>query len=144
MKTVTNLLAGSDREIVSVEPESFVYDALQLMAKNDIGCVLVIDDNKLVGIMSERDYARKVVLKGRSSWKTELRDVMRSEFPVVATDTPLEHCMALFSEYKVRYLPVVDKAKVVGLISIHDVIRELMMEQTEKIEMLNNYIYNCR
>ena len=88
MKTVTNLLAGSDREIVSVEPESFVYDALQLMAKNDIGCVLVIDDNKLVGIMSERDYARKVVLKGRSSWKTELRDVMRSECPVVAPDTP--------------------------------------------------------
>lgn len=144
MKKVKDILEVIDRQLVCLSPDNFVYDALKLMDQNDIGCIVIEQDEELVGLFAERDYARKVILKGRNSWKTKLELVMRTEFPAVSRDSSIDLCMALLTEHCLRYLPVIEDTKPIALISVHDVIRQLMTDQTKRIELLESYIYSSR
>ena len=139
MGKVRNILGGR-KGVFSVEPESTVHSALVVMAEKHTGSVLVTKDGKLVGIFTERDYARKVNLKGRSSNTTALSEVMTPNPFTVSMDTTIEQCMSLMSGKKIRHLPVVDGEELIGIISISDVIRYINDEQKEIIEQLEHYI----
>lgn len=139
MGKVRNILGGR-KGVFSVEPESTVHNALVVMAEKHTGSVLVTKDGKLVGIFTERDYARKVNLKGRSSNTTALSEVMTPNPFTVSMDTTIEQCMTLMSGKKIRHLPVVDGEELIGIISISDVIRYINDEQKEIIEQLEHYI----
>ena len=133
-------ILGGRKGVFSVSPESTVHDALVLMAAKNTGSVLVTENDKLVGIFTERDYARKVNLKGRSSNTTAIKEVMTANPFTVAMDTTIEQCMALMPGKKVRHLPVVDGEALVGVISIGDVINFIIEEQKGIIEQLEHYI----
>lgn len=139
MGKVRNILGGR-KGVFSVDPESTVHNALVVMAEKHTGSVLVTKDGKLVGIFTERDYARKVNLKGRSSNTTALSEVMTPNPITVSMDTTIEQCMSLMSGKKIRHLPVVDGEELIGIISISDVIRFINEEQKEIIEQLEHYI----
>ncbi len=140
MKTVRDILEAKGRRVWSVKPGVTVFDALRLMADKEIGALTVMDDERLVGIISERDYARKVILLGRASPTTAVEEIMTS--PVVCTrlDEPIESCMALVTERRVRHLPVVEGGKVIGLISIGDLVKSIIDDQKFIIEQLERYI----
>ena len=142
MNKIKDLLKHSNQALVTVEPNTLIYGALKQMEDSDIGCVLVVWEGTLIGIMSERDYARKVVLKGNASWKTKVEKIMRTEFPVVSPESSLDEALALLSQYKVRYLPVLEGRDLIGLISIHDVLNAVIDTQLDNIELLNKYVYN--
>jgi CBS domain-containing protein len=133
-------ILGGRKGVFSVSPDSTVHDALVLMAGKNTGSVLVTENDKLVGIFTERDYARKVNLKGRSSNTTAIKEVMTANPFTVAMDTTIEQCMALMSSKKIRHLPVVDGETLVGVISIGDVINFIIEEQKGIIEQLEHYI----
>ncbi|HTX79531.1 MAG TPA: CBS domain-containing protein, partial [Longilinea sp.] len=120
--------------IWSVTPETTVYEALQLMAQKDIGTVLVMENDRLIGIMSERDYARKVILLGRSSKETSVKEIMSTEISTVQPDQTLDEAMAMMSIRHIRHLPVLSKDKVIGVISISDVVRGIIARQRETIQ----------
>ena len=142
MKTARQLLQEKQRPgIFSVPPSSTVYQALQLMAEKDIGAVLVMDGDALVGIFSERDYARKVVLQGKTSAGTPITDIMTKRVMFAKPDTTLDECMAIMSEKRFRHLPVVEGATVLGVLSITDLVREQIAQQQFTIEQLANYIH---
>jgi CBS domain-containing protein len=111
-----------------------------MMADKNIGSVVVMQDNKFLGIMTERDYSRKVILKGRSSDHTTVADIMSSEFPMITTKDNIEHCMKLLSGHHLRYLPVMENGNLAGIISINDVVTETILSQYETISHLQNYI----
>jgi CBS domain-containing protein len=134
------LIKSSGREIFHVSPDDTVFDALKHMAEKNIGAVLVIEGDMLAGIFSERDYARKVVLVGRSSQTTLVREVMVSELITVEAAQPLEACMHLMTDHRIRHLPVFEHGKLVGVISIGDVVRQMIVEQRQLIEQLEAYI----
>ncbi len=140
MKQVTDLLNVKGREVWSLAPDSTVYDAIDLMAHRGIGALLVMEGERLVGIVSERDYARKVVLKGRSSRDTLVREIMTEQVICIRPQLTVEEAMALMTDKRVRHLPVVVDKKVVGVISIGDVVRGIIEDREFEIQQLTNYI----
>ena len=142
MTTVRTLLEGKGRAIYSVEPQAAVLDAIRLMAEHRVGALTVMRGATLEGIVSERDYARKVILRGRSSADTPVRDIMSSPVLTVSLDTSVQACMQLMTERHVRHLPVVDGARVIGMISIGDLVKAVIAEQQAQIEQLESYIHS--
>ena len=140
MMTVRQLLERKGTEIWSIAPDASVFDAIQLMAEKGIGALLVIDKGELVGIISERDYARKVILKGRSSKQTPVQDIMTEKVLYVPPSRSLEECMALMTERRIRHLPVIDEGRLAGVFSVGDVIKAMISEQEFIIEQLESYI----
>jgi CBS domain-containing protein len=140
MRTVRQLVDAKAHRLLSVAPEQTVYAALSKMAEHDIGALIVLQENKLVGIFSERDYARKIVLDGKTSKLTLISDVMTRKVVCVTADRTADECMAIMTEKRVRHLPVVDKKNVLALISIGDVVREMISDQRHTIEQLEQYI----
>jgi CBS domain-containing protein len=140
MKTVRQVLEGKKSGALSVAPGASVYDALKLMAEHDVGSLVVLDGDRLAGIFSERDYARKVILFGKSSRETEVREIMTDKVMCVRPDATMQECMTLMTEKRVRHLPVVDGKKVVGIISIGDAVKETIEDQQQTIAQLEQYI----
>ncbi|MFG3449155.1 MULTISPECIES: CBS domain-containing protein [unclassified Stenotrophomonas] len=140
MATVRQLLEGKSPEVFAVGPESAVIDAIRLMADKGIGAVLVMDGRSLVGILSERDYARKIVLHDRSSRSTKVSDIMTAKVVTVAPSEQVEHCLQLVTDYRIRHLPVVDSGGVIGVISIGDLVKSVIDEQARKLDQLQQYI----
>ena len=140
MITVTQILKAKGNETWTIEPQVTVYDALKLMAEKKIGALVVVEAGKVVGIFSERDYARKVILKDRSSKDTPVRMIMTERVVAVTPTTTVEVCMELMTGEHIRHLPVLDGDHLVGVISIGDVVKAIMAEQEYLIEHLENYI----
>jgi len=140
MKTVGDLMGAKGKLIWSVAPETTVLEALRLMADKEIGAVLVMLEERLVGIFSERDYARQVVLKGKASKDTPVRDVMTQRIVYVRPDQTVEDCMALMTDKRVRHLPVLDAGTLLGVLSIGDVVKAVISEKEFMIAQLENYI----
>ena len=143
MKTVKYLMrAKAGNEIWSVTPDTLIYHALQLLSDKEIGALLVMEKGELVGIISERDYARKVILEGRSSKETYTREIMSKTLYVVTPENTVEECMVLMTERRVRHLPVIDPGtkQVLSVISIGDVLKSIIANQKVLIENLSNYI----
>ncbi len=140
MATVSDILRGKGQEIWAVEPEETVLNALKLMADKGIGAVMVMTDGQVRGILSERDYARKVVLQGRSSANTPVKEIMTSRVFAITPNHTVENCMSLMTEKRIRHLPVMDGAKLVGVISIGDVVKIMLTEKDQVIDQLTNYI----
>jgi CBS domain-containing protein len=141
MKTVRQLLETKGAEVISVSPDSNVLDALKLMASREIGAVLVVEGARLVGIMSERDYARKVILRGKSSQDTKVREIMTERVMYARPDQTLPELMALMTNKRVRHLPVLEGDRLVGVLSIGDLVKETISEQEFIIRQLENYIH---
>jgi CBS domain-containing protein len=142
MTTVQTLLERKGRAIFSVEPQAAVLDAIRLMAEHHVGALLVMRGATLEGIVSERDYARKVILRGRSSADTPVRDIMSSPVLTVSLDTSVQQCMQLVTDRHVRHLPVLDGTRVVGMISIGDLVKAVIADQQQQIEQLETYIHS--
>jgi CBS domain-containing protein len=140
MKTISQFLEQSKRPVYSVEPSATVREALEIMAQQNIGALLVLDDHSLVGIFSERDYARKVVLKGKSSNDAKVSEIMTSKVITINTKHTIDQCMQIMTDNHIRHLPIVNDQDVMGLISIGDVVREMMDHQKSMIERLQAYI----
>ena len=140
MKTVHQLLEIKGSNVLSVSPDSTVYDALLIMAEKHVGALAVMDGDHLAGIFSERDYAREVALKGKTSRGTPVREVMSSKVITVTYENTVEECMELMTGRRIRHLPVVHNGKVVGMLSIGDLVKETIAEQQFLIQQLESYI----
>ncbi len=140
MKTVAQVLQRKALAVLGIGPEDTVFDALRLMAEHDVGALLVMDGERLAGIFSERDYARKVILVGKASRDTLVREIMTVDVHVVSPANTVDECMALMSDLRVRHLPVVDGARVVGVISMRDAVRATIDDQRFQIQQLESYI----
>ena len=140
MRTVRQLLADKPAEVFAVAPDAPVVEAIRLMADKSIGAVLVLRGEMLAGILSERDYARKVVLQGRSSADTPASAIMTAQVVTVGPDTPVTACMQLMTERRIRHLPVVEGGQVVGVISIGDLVKAVIADQQLELEQLQRYI----
>jgi CBS domain-containing protein len=141
MKSVAQVLKSKPGKTVeTVAPSTSVFDAVKLMAAKNIGALLVLEEQKIAGIVTERDYARKIVLMGRSSKETPVRDIMSSPVMYVRPDQTNEECMALMTDNRLRHLPVVDQGRLLGLISIGDLVKDIISEQKFIIERLEHYI----
>lgn len=138
-KTVRQMLANQ-AQILAVSPSSTVLDALRLMAERNVGAALVVEHNRLVGIVTERDYARKVALAGKRSSDTEVRDVMTSQVITIDPTWTAEQCLALMDEKQIRHLPVLEGERLVGVVSIRDAVRAVVDEQRFAIQQMENYI----
>jgi CBS domain-containing protein len=141
MKTVAQMLERKPTGVISINPDAAVLDALKLLAEKDVGAVLVMDGTRLVGIFSERDYARKVALKGKSSSDTPVNEIMTRQVVFVTPAHTNEECMALMTEKRVRHLPVIDKDRVQGVLSIGDLVKDVISEQQFIISQLEHYIH---
>jgi CBS domain-containing protein len=142
MATASQLLRHKGRLIYSVSPDAPVLDAIREMAEHGVGALLVMQGEKLLGMVSERDYARKVILKGRSSSETNVSQIMSSPVLTVRPDQSVNECMRLMTDNRVRHLPVVDAERVVGVLSIGDLVRAVVEEQQQTIEQLEHYIHS--
>ncbi len=142
--TAGDLLKSKGYDLWTVSPESSVYEALQLMCEKNIGALLVFESGQLVGIFSERDYARKLVLKGKFSKNTRIREVMTDEVVTVAINDDIEQCMGLMTNRRIRHLPVKKGDRVIGLISIGDIVKAIISDQQSTIGLLNDYITGGR
>jgi CBS domain-containing protein len=140
MRTVRQLLDDKGRRVVAVAPEEPVLEAIQLMADHHIGAVLVMRGTELAGILSERDYARKVILKGRSSAETSAWEIMSSPVVTVGPNDTVNTCMRLMTERRIRHLPVVEEGQVSGVLSIGDLVKAVIEEQQQEIAQLQQYI----
>lgn len=140
MKTVREILKKKGSDIYSISPQATVYEALQVMADKNIGAVLVIEKGKLVGILSERDYARKVILKGKASKETTVADLMTKNVLYVSPDKNVEDCMFLMTTKNIRHLPVIEDDRLIGIISINDVVKIIIAEQKFAIDTLEKYM----
>ena len=140
MKLVKHLLDGKGRHIVSVVPDSTVLEAIILMADKAIGSLMVMVDNELLGIVTERDYARKVIIKGRSSKTTRVSEIMTTGVFTTSSTKSVNDCMSLMTEKRIRHLPVLEDNRVIGMISIGDLVQAIISDQKEEIEQLENYI----
>ncbi|MGC9971056.1 MAG: CBS domain-containing protein [Bryobacteraceae bacterium] len=137
---VHTILANKGSAIWSVRPEATVYEALKLLAEKDVGALLVISEGKLTGVFSERDYARKVALMGKSSRELRVGEIMTSPVITVTREHTIEECMRIVTEHHIRHLPVVDGEELVGMISIGDLVNAIISAQAETIQHLSNYI----
>ncbi len=139
-ETIASILKIKGEEIWSVGPDATVYDSIALMAQKGIGAVLVIDERKLVGIISERDYARKIVLEGRSSRVTPVREIMTPDPVTARPENTVEECMTIMTQYRIRHLPVLDGENLVGIVSIGDLVKATIADQAHTIDQLQTYI----
>jgi len=142
MKTINEILQSKPYGVLSISPEASVLDALKLMADKEVGALVVLEDEGLAGIFSERDYARKVTLHGKSSKDTSVREIMTSKVVYVRPEQSVEECMALMTDKRIRHLPVLQDNRVIGVISIGDVVKEVISEQRFVIEQLEQYIHS--
>ena len=142
MISVRQLLAQKGRQVFSIAPGAAVLEAIRLMAERHVGALLVMEGETLSGIVSERDYARKVILMGRSSAATPVRDIMTVAVVTVQPETPVEKCMQLMTERRVRHLPVIEAGRVVGMVSIGDLVKAVIADQQQHIEQLESYIHS--
>lgn len=140
MRTVRQLLEIKSAEVFSIAPDTPVIEAIRLMAERRIGALLVMEGARLVGILSERDYARKVVLQGRSSKDTPVRDIMTAEVVTVVPGDSTEQCMQIVTEGRIRHLPVIDAGQVIGVVSIGDLVKAVIAEQRQELDHLQRYI----
>lgn len=140
MITVKDLLKKGMTTTVVVAPTDTVYRALQLMAENNVGAVMISDKGHMVGIFTERDYCRKVILMGRSSLNTPIEEIMTKKMITVNSEQPLEECLELMTKYHIRHLPVQDNEKLVGIVSMRDVMEMIISVKEDRIERLENYI----
>ena len=140
MKNVSQLLDHKGRSIWPVKPTTSVFDALRIMADKEIGALVVMEDQRLVGVLSERDYARKVILMGRSSKDTTVGEIMTPDVLCAKGDNTVEECMALMTDKHIRHLPVIDGERVIGMLSIGDLVKAIIAEQKFMIEQLEHYI----
>jgi CBS domain-containing protein len=144
MPTVRHVLAQKGRDVHQIHPDASVLDALRIMAKFDIGSLVVLEDGNLVGIVTERDYARKIVLKGRTSPATRVREIMSARVICARLDQAVEECMAVMTAKAVRHLPVLEDNDVVGIVSIGDMVKSIIADQKFMIEQLEHYIQGGR
>jgi len=142
MKSLKQLLNAKGHHVHSIRPDAKVIEALQLMAQKDIGALLVTDGSRVVGILSERDYARKVILQGKSSHDIPVREIMTSGVVTVDPSKSIEDCMALMTQRRIRHLPVCEGDKLVGIVSIGDLVKEVIAEQEQTIRQLESYIHS--
>jgi CBS domain-containing protein len=141
MTTVAQILQSkADKTVYTIGPAASVFDSVKLMAEKNIGALPVVEGGKIVGVITERDYARKIVLMARSSKETPVREIMTSQVMYVRTHQTSEECMALMTENRVRHLPVMDQGKLIGLVSIGDLVKDVIAEQKFIIEQLEHYI----
>jgi CBS domain-containing protein len=140
LQTIEPILETKGRHLWSVTPETTVYEAIALMAEKGVGAVLVLSEGVLVGIVSERDYARKVILQGRSSKETTVGEIMTRNLITVSPDTPVEECMRIITRHRIRHLPVMEGWRLVGIVSIGDLVNAVISDQAETIEHLHTYI----
>lgn len=140
MKLVKHLLDNKGRNIISIAPDASVFDAIKLMADRTIGSLVVMENDELVGIVTERDYARKVIVKGRSSESTPVADIMTSDVLTTSSAQTVNECMETMTERRIRHLPVVEDNRVIGMISIGDLVEAIISDQQEEIEQLEHYI----
>jgi CBS domain-containing protein len=142
MKTVQEILQAKAQRLLSIAPGATVLDALKLMADYEVGALVVLDGDRLSGIFSERDYARKVILHGKASKDTAVSEIMTHKVVCVRPEQSVEECMALMTDKRIRHLPVLQDKKVIGVISIGDVVKEVISEQRFVIEQLEQYIHS--
>lgn len=142
MKKVLDIFTRKGRNTIHIHPDATVLDALKLMADRNIGSVVVLHHDQYLGLMTERDYSRKVILLGKSSSETRVKDIMTTDLPRISSEHTLEDCMQLMSNKNIRYLPVFDQGRFTGIVSINDVVRETISSQQETIEHLQNFIYS--
>ena len=140
MKLVNQLLDSKGHDILSIAPSASVLDAIRLMADKGIGALIVMDGETMAGIVTERDYARKVILKGRSSDETPVSDIMSTGVISTSPDQTVNNCMNVMTDKRIRHLPVVEGNKVIGLVSIGDLVKAIIADQKEEIEHLEHYI----
>jgi CBS domain-containing protein len=142
MKSLKQLLSGKGNQIHSIAPDAKVIEALRLMAQKDVGALVVMEGGRLIGILSERDYARKVILHGKSSQDVPVRDIMTSEVITVDPTKTVEDCMALVTQRRIRHLPVCEQGNLIGILSIGDLVKEVIAEQEQTIKQLESYIHS--
>jgi CBS domain-containing protein len=140
MRTVRDILRAKGHKIYSISPEATVYEALEMMAKKNVGAILVFNKKDLVGMISERDYSRKTILQGRLSKETAVKEIMTTAMVTVHPDDDIEECMELFTDKHIRHLPVIEKKKVVGVVSIGDIVKSIIDYKDFIIEEMENYI----
>lgn len=140
MKIVNHLLDNKGRNVVSIGPDASVFDAIKLMADKAVGALLVMRGEAMLGIVTERDYARKVIIKGRSSESTDVSEIMTEDVLTTSGTETVKSCMELMNEKGIRHLPVVEGDKVVGMLSIRDLVNAVISDQQEEIEQLGSYI----
>lgn len=140
MITIKELLKKKSGDIWSISPQTSVYQALELMAQKEVGALLVIEDDKLVGIFSERDYARKIILKGKASKDTAVGELMTTSVYYVTPDNTLEEAMALMTSKHIRHLPIMNQGKLVSIVTLGDVVKKIISEQKLTIDELENYV----
>lgn len=140
MKTVKNILNHKSNEIYSVSPSTSVLDALQVMMDKNISALLVMEDSELKGIFTERDYARKIILQGKSSKETLIEEVMTSKLEIIHLNSTIDQCMEIMTDRHIRHLPILNEGKVAGMISIGDLVKFVIEDQKQTIEQLQSYI----
>ena len=140
MKTVNNIIQNNFKSIISVTSETSVLDALKVMMDKNISALLVIDESKLKGIFTERDYARKIILLGKSSKETKIAEVMTDKLVTIELSTSIDHCMHIMTERRIRHLPILENGLAIGIISIGDLVKFVIEDQKQTIEQLQNYI----
>jgi CBS domain-containing protein len=140
MTNVSSLLKRKNKPLASVKPDTSVIDALSKMAEKNIGSVIVMQDDKFLGIVTERDYSRKVVLKGKNSATTTVSEIMSTDFPPASPGDTIEFCMELMTTKNIRYMPVFEDGVLTGIVSMSDVVKETILAQKETIHQLQNYI----
>lgn len=141
-KKVADVLLRKGSDITTVSPETTVLEALHIMADQNIGSVMILENGHYLGIVTERDYSRKVVLKGKSSTDTKVAEIMSSDLPRVTPNDSIDYCMQLMSDKNIRYLPVFDEDQVTGILSINDVVKETILSQQETISQLKDYLHS--
>lgn len=140
MKNVAEILAHKGSNVISVDPECHVLEALKIMAEKNIGSVVVLKEGQYCGLMTERDYARKIILQGKASSQTNVSDIMSTDLPRISPHDYIDHCMRLMSDANIRYLPVFEGEQICGIISINDLVKETISDQKQVIDLLSNYI----
>ena len=142
MKKVADILSRKGKNITQVSPDTSVLDALKIMADQNIGSIVITEGDQYLGILTERDYSRKVILKGKSSTDTKVDEIMSSDIPRITASDTIEYCMQLMSDKNIRYLPVFDGESLSGIISINDVVKETILAQQETITQLKDYLHS--